>query len=60
MGSMCSDVLMKDFDANIVSVATVAHDEPDMKVLIFRIETKSYKLLKAAIKKGGYEMPSAD
>jgi acetoin utilization protein AcuB len=52
--------LMKDFDANIVSVATVAHDEPDKKVLVFRIEVKNYKVLKAAIKKAGYEMPSAD
>jgi acetoin utilization protein AcuB len=52
--------LMKDFDASIVSVATVAHDDPDKKVLVFRIEVKNYKVLKAAIKKAGYEMPSAD
>jgi acetoin utilization protein AcuB len=52
--------LMKDFDANIVSVATVAHDEPDKKVLVFRIEVKNYKVMKAAIKKAGYEMLSAD
>ena len=52
--------LMRDFDVNIVSVATVAHDEPDKNVLIFRIEVKNYKVLKAAIRKAGYEMLSAD
>ncbi|MGB3399804.1 MAG: CBS and ACT domain-containing protein [Candidatus Deferrimicrobiaceae bacterium] len=52
--------LMKDFDANIVSLATVGHDKPNKKVLIFRIEVKDYKVLKAAIKKAGYEMLSAD
>lgn len=52
--------LMKDFDANIVSVATAAHDDPDKKVLILRFETKNYKVLKAALKKAGYEMLSAD
>ncbi|MBI5419665.1 MAG: CBS domain-containing protein [Deltaproteobacteria bacterium] len=52
--------LLKDFDANIVSVATAAHDDPEMKVLILRIETKNYKVLKAALKKAGFEMLSAD
>ena len=52
--------LMKDFDANIVSLATVGHGKPNTKVLIFRIEVKDYKVLKAAIKKAGYEMLSAD
>ncbi len=52
--------LMKDFDANVVSVATAPHDDTDRKILILRIETKNYKLLKAAIKKTGYEMLSAD
>jgi len=52
--------LLKDFDVNIVSVATAAHDDPDMKILILRIETKSYKVLKAALKKAGYEIVSAD
>ncbi|MBI5342458.1 MAG: ACT domain-containing protein, partial [Deltaproteobacteria bacterium] len=52
--------LMKDFDANIVSVATAAHDDPEKKVLILRFETKNYKVLKAAIKKAGYELLSAD
>ena len=46
--------LLKDFSVNIVSVATAAHDDPEMKILILRIETKSYKLLKAALKKAGY------
>jgi acetoin utilization protein AcuB len=52
--------LLKDFDANVVSVATAAHDDTDKKILIFRIETKNYKLLKAAMKKAGYEIISAD
>jgi len=52
--------LMKDFDANIVSVATASHEEPARKILILRIETKNYKVLKAAIKKSGYEVVSAD
>lgn len=52
--------LMKDFDANIVSLATVGYDKPNKKVIIFRIEVKNYKVLKAAIKKAGYEMLSAD
>lgn len=52
--------LLKDFDANIVSVATAPHDEADRKVLILRIEAKNYKVLKAAIKKTGYEILSAD
>ncbi len=52
--------LLKDFDVNIVSVATAAHEDPGMKVLILRLETKNYKLLKSALKKAGYELLSAD
>ena len=52
--------LMKDFDANVVSVASAAHDDTDRKILILRVETRNYKLLKAAIKKAGFEMLSAD
>jgi acetoin utilization protein AcuB len=52
--------LIKDFDANIVSVASASHEDPEMKILILRIETKNYKMLKAALKKGGYEILSAD
>jgi acetoin utilization protein AcuB len=52
--------LLKDFDVNIVSVATAAHEDPEMKILILRIETKNYKVLKSALKKAGYEMLSAD
>ncbi|HEU5360451.1 MAG TPA: CBS and ACT domain-containing protein [Candidatus Deferrimicrobiaceae bacterium] len=52
--------LLKDFDANIVSVATASHDDPSMKILILRVETKNYKVLKNAIKKSGYEILSAD
>jgi acetoin utilization protein AcuB len=52
--------LLKDFDSNVVSVATAAHDEQGKKILILRMETNNYKLLKAALKKGGYEILSAD
>jgi acetoin utilization protein AcuB len=52
--------LIKDFDANIVSVASASHEDPGMKILILRIETKNYKMLKAALKKSGYEILSAD
>lgn len=52
--------LLKDFDTNIVSVATAAHDDEGRKILILRIETRNYKVLKAAIRKAGFEMLSAD
>ena len=52
--------LMRDFDANVVSVATSVHEDPDKKILILRFESKNYKVLKSAIKKAGYEMLSAD
>jgi acetoin utilization protein AcuB len=52
--------LIKDFDANIVSVASASHEDPEKKILILRIETKNYKILKAAFKKSGYEILSAD
>ena len=52
--------LMRDFDANIVSVATAAHDDPGKKILIMRLETKNYKVLKSALKKAGHEILSAD
>ncbi|MDA8121106.1 MAG: CBS and ACT domain-containing protein [Deltaproteobacteria bacterium] len=52
--------LLKDFDVNIVSVATAAHEDSGMKVLILRMETKNYKVLKSALRKAGYEMLSAD
>jgi len=52
--------LLKDFDANIVSMATTFHDDPERKVLILRIETKSYKVLKTALRKSGYDILSAD
>jgi len=52
--------LLKDFDANIVSLATTSHDDPERKVLILRIETKNYKVLKTALRKSGYDILSAD
>jgi len=50
----------RDFAASIVSLATVSHEDPKRKVLVMRVETKNYKVLKAAIKKGGYEILTAD
>lgn len=52
--------LLADFDVNIVSVATAAHEDPDRKVLVLRMETNRYKLVKAALKKAGYDILSAD
>jgi acetoin utilization protein AcuB len=52
--------LLKDFDVNIVSVATSPIDDPGRKVFILRVETKNYKVVKAAIKKSGFDLLSAD
>jgi acetoin utilization protein AcuB len=52
--------LLKDFEANVVSVATAAHDNPEKIINILRIEAKNYKVLKAAIKKAGFDLLSAD
>jgi acetoin utilization protein AcuB len=52
--------LLKDFEANVVSVVTASHDDPGKIVNIFRVEAKNYKVLKAAIKKGGFDLLSAD
>lgn len=52
--------LLNDFHVNIVSVATAPHDDKKRKVLVLRFESKNYKLVKAAIKKSGYELLSAD
>ena len=52
--------LLKDFEANVVSVATATHDDPNKIINILRIETRNYKLVKAAIKKSGFELLSAD
>ncbi|MGA7105378.1 MAG: CBS and ACT domain-containing protein [Candidatus Deferrimicrobiaceae bacterium] len=62
MGGVLFEVvkLLKDFDANIVSMATTSHDEPGRKSLILRIETNNYKVLKTALRKSGYDILSAD
>jgi acetoin utilization protein AcuB len=52
--------LLKDFDVNIVSVATSPQDDPGRKVFILRIETRNYKVVKAAIRKSGFDLLSAD
>ncbi|HBX43980.1 MAG TPA: hypothetical protein DEH27_09495 [Deltaproteobacteria bacterium] len=52
--------LFRDLDASIVSLATASHEDPKRKVLVMRVETNNYKVLKAAIKKGGYELLAAD
>jgi acetoin utilization protein AcuB len=52
--------LLKDFDVNIVSVATATHDDPGRKVFVLRIEARNYKVVKAAIKKSGFDLLAAD
>lgn len=52
--------LLNGFDVNIVSVATAPHEDPEMKVVIMRLETGRYKIVKAALKKAGYDLISAD
>lgn len=52
--------LLKDFDANVVSMATAAHENPEKIINILRIEARNYKVVKAAIKKSGFELLSAD
>jgi acetoin utilization protein AcuB len=52
--------LLKDFEANVVSVATAAHEDPQKIINILRIEARNYKVVKAAIKKSGFELLSAD
>lgn len=52
--------LLNEFDVNIVSVATAPHEDPEMKVVIMRLETGRYKVVKAALKKAGYDLISAD
>jgi acetoin utilization protein AcuB len=52
--------LLKDFDVNIVSVATSPNDDPGRKVFVLRIETRNYKVVKAAIRKSGFDLLSAD
>ncbi len=52
--------LLQDFDAHIVSAATAFHEDPKKKILVLRIETVHYKVLKAALRKSGYDILSAD
>ena len=52
--------LLKDFEANVVSVATAAHEDPAKIITILRIEARNYKVVKAAIKKSGFDLLSAD
>ena len=52
--------LLKDFDANVVSVATAAHEDPNKIINILRIEARNYKVVKAAIRKSGFGILSAD
>ena len=52
--------LLKDFEANVVSVATAAHEDPQKIINILRIEARNYKVVKAAIKKSGFDLLSAD
>ena len=52
--------LLKDFEANVVSLATAAHEDPEKIINILRIEARNYKVVKAAIRKSGFDLLSAD
>jgi len=52
--------LLKDFEANVVSVATAAHEDPGKIINVLRIEARNYKVVKAAIRKSGFDILSAD
>jgi acetoin utilization protein AcuB len=52
--------LLKDFEANVVSLVTAAHEDPEKIINILRIEARNYKVVKAAIKKSGFDLLSAD
>ena len=52
--------LLNEFDVNIVSVVTASAEDPDMKILVLRIETNKYKVVKSMLKKAGIEIVAAD
>lgn len=52
--------LLSEYDVNIVSVVTASSGEPDKKILIMRIETKNYTVVKGVLEKSGFEVVAAD
>ncbi|RMG58623.1 MAG: CBS domain-containing protein [Deltaproteobacteria bacterium] len=52
--------LLKEFEVNIVSVVTASSDDPEKKILVFRIETNRYKVVKSMLKKSGFSIIAAD
>lgn len=52
--------LLKEFDVNIVSVVTTSSEDPEKKILVMRIETNKYKVIKSMLKKAGFNLIAAD
>jgi acetoin utilization protein AcuB len=52
--------LLNDFNVNIVSVVTVSAEDPEKKILVLRIETNKYTVVKSMLKKAGIEIVAAD
>jgi acetoin utilization protein AcuB len=52
--------LLNEFDVNIVSVVTASAEDPEKKILVLRIETNRYKVVKSLLKKEGIELIAAD
>jgi acetoin utilization protein AcuB len=52
--------LLNELDVNIVSVVTASAEDPEKKILVLRIETNRYKVVKSLLKKEGIELIAAD
>lgn len=52
--------LLNELDVNIVSVVTASAEDPGKKILVLRIETNRYKVVKSLLKKEGIELIAAD
>ncbi len=52
--------LLKEFNVNIVSVVTTSSEDPEKKILVMRIETNKYKVIKSMLKKAGFNLIAAD
>jgi len=52
--------LLSEFNVNIVSVVTTRTEEEERKVMVFRLETSNYKIVKSVLKKAGFEIVKAD
>ncbi|NIS74804.1 MAG: CBS domain-containing protein [Deltaproteobacteria bacterium] len=52
--------LLNELDVNIVSVVTASAEDPGKKILVLRIETNRYKVVKSLLKKEGIELIASD